>query len=84
MPLANLYPSSKSLFGWKKEEEGLNNFSGCWIGYCLNASNSEYAITDGIIKPNGFVADHYHKCVDQTFHIIEAELERKLETKVSQ
>ena len=41
-------------------------------------SNSEYVITDGIIEPQSFVPDHYHKWEDQTFHVLEGELEVKI------
>ena len=43
-----------------------------------DASNSEYVISEGIIEPEGFVPDHYHKWEDQTFHVIEGELEAKI------
>ena len=38
-------------------------------------TNNEYVITDGIIEPNGFVPDHFHKWEDQTFHIVEGQVE---------
>ena len=41
-------------------------------------ANNEYVVTDGIIEPNGFVPDHYHKWEDQTFHIMEGEVEAKI------
>ena len=44
-------------------------------------TNSEYIISDGIIEPEGFVPDHYHKWEDQTFHIIEGEVEAKIADK---
>ena len=44
-------------------------------------ANNEYVITDGIIEPNGFVPDHYHKWEDQTFHIMEGEVEAKIAEK---
>ncbi|MGB1204848.1 MAG: cupin domain-containing protein [Chitinophagales bacterium] len=44
-------------------------------------ANNEYVITDGIIEPNGFVPDHFHKWEDQTFHIMEGEVEAKIENK---
>lgn len=50
-----------------------NEFTGIVVG--KDATNSEYVITDGIIEPGGFVPKHYHKWEDQTFHIIEGELE---------
>lgn len=56
-----------------------NEFTGMVVG--KEATNSEYVITDGIIEPNGFIPDHYHKWEDQTFHIIEGELEAKIGNK---
>lgn len=56
-----------------------NEFTGMVVG--KEATNSEYVITDGIIEPNGFVPDHYHKWEDQTFHIIQGELEVKVGDK---
>ena len=53
-----------------------NEFTRIIVG--KKASNSEYVISDGIIEPNGFVPDHYHKWEDQTFHILEGELEIKI------
>ncbi len=44
-------------------------------------TNNEYVITDGIIEVNGFVPDHYHKWEDQTFHIIEGEVDAKVGDK---
>ncbi|OJJ22186.1 hypothetical protein BKI52_09105 [marine bacterium AO1-C] len=41
-------------------------------------SNGEYVISDGILEPNGFIPDHYHKWEDQTFHILEGELTAKI------
>ena len=41
-------------------------------------TNNEYVITDGIIEPNGFVPDHFHKWEDQTFHIVEGQVEAKI------
>ena len=46
-----------------------------------NQANNEYVITDGIIEPNGFVPDHYHKWEDQTFHILEGKVEAKIANK---
>ena len=57
---------------WMTEKE----FTGIVVG--KEATNSEYVITDGIIEPNGFVPDHYHKWEDQTFHVITGELEAKI------
>ncbi|MGB1248748.1 MAG: cupin domain-containing protein, partial [Chitinophagales bacterium] len=50
-----------------------NEFTGIVVG--KEATNSEYVITDGIIAPNSFIPNHYHKWEDQTFHIIKGELE---------
>lgn len=50
-----------------------NEFTGIVVG--KESTNSEYVITDGVIEPNGFIPNHYHKWEDQTFHIIEGELE---------
>ena len=50
-----------------------NEFTGIVVG--KEATNSEYVITDGIIEPEGFIPNHYHKWEDQTFHIIEGKLE---------
>lgn len=44
-------------------------------------ANNEYVITDGIIEPNGFIPDHYHKWEDQTFHIMEGKIEAKIADK---
>lgn len=44
-------------------------------------TNNEYVITDGIIEPNGFIPDHFHKWEDQTFHIVEGKLEAKIGEK---
>lgn len=61
------WESSKKF--WMTESE----FTGIVVG--KEATNSEYVITDGIIEPNGFIPNHYHKWEDQTFHIIAGELE---------
>lgn len=50
-----------------------NEFTGIVVG--KEATNSEYVITDGVIEPEGFIPNHYHKWEDQTFHIIEGILE---------
>lgn len=41
-------------------------------------TNNEYVITDGVIEPDGFVPDHYHKWEDQTFHVLEGNLKAKI------
>lgn len=53
---------------------------GEYTNIILNAkqTNKEYLITDGIIEPNGFIPDHFHKWEDQTFHIVEGKLEAKI------
>ena len=48
-----------------------------------DATQSEYVISDGVISPGAFIPDHYHKWEDQTFHIIEGELEIKIGDEVS-
>ncbi|PKH51784.1 hypothetical protein CXF68_14305 [Tenacibaculum sp. Bg11-29] len=53
-----------------------NEFIGIIAG--KEATNSEYVISDGIIEPDGFVPNHYHKWEDQTFHIVEGDLEVKI------
>ncbi|MGB1040271.1 MAG: cupin domain-containing protein [Flavobacteriales bacterium] len=53
-----------------------NEFTGIVVG--KEATNSEYVITDGIIEPEGFVPNHYHKWEDQTFHVLEGKLEVKV------
>ena len=42
------------------------------------STNSEYVISDGVIKLEGFVPDHYHEWEDQTFHVIEGRLDVKI------
>ena len=59
-----------------------NEFTGIVVD--KKATNSEYVITNGIIEPEGFVPDHYHKWEDQTFHVIEGELEAKIGEKIYQ
>ncbi|MBX2814723.1 MAG: cupin domain-containing protein [Saprospiraceae bacterium] len=39
-----------------------------------DATDSEYVITDGVIEPQGFVPNHYHKWEDQTFHVLTGDL----------
>ena len=53
-----------------------NEFTKIIVG--KKASNSEYVISEGVIEPEGFVPDHYHKWEDQTFHVIEGTLEAKI------
>jgi len=61
---------------WMTDKE----FTGIVVG--KEATNSEYVITDGVIAPEGFVPEHYHKWEDQTFHIIEGKLEAKIGDEV--
>lgn len=61
------WESSKKI--WMTE----NEFTGIVVG--KEDTNSEYVITDGIIEPDGFIPNHYHKWEDQTFHIIEGILD---------
>ncbi len=57
---------------WMSETE----YTGVVVG--KDATASEYVISDRSIAPGGFIPDHYHKWEDQTFHIIEGELEAKV------
>ena len=41
-------------------------------------TQSEYVFGSGEIAPGGSIPDHYHKWEDQTFHILEGELEVKI------
>ena len=59
-----------------------NEFTKIVVG--KEASNSEYVISEGVIEPEGFVPNHYHKWEDQTFHVIEGELEAKIGDKTVQ
>ena len=47
-------------------------------------SNGEYVISDGAIHPDGFIPEHYHKWEDQTFHVLEGEVEAKIGNKIYQ
>ncbi|MEZ5872212.1 MAG: cupin domain-containing protein [Nitratireductor sp.] len=55
-------------------------YTGVVVG--KEATDSEYVISDGVIAPNGFIPDHYHLWEDQTFHIIEGQLEAKIGNEV--
>jgi len=63
---------------WLNDKE----YNGIIVG--KKESNSEYVISDGIIEPKGFVPDHYHKWEDQTFHVIEGQLEAKIGDRIIQ
>ncbi|KIC17305.1 cupin domain-containing protein [Leisingera sp. ANG-Vp] len=47
-------------------------------------TGSDYVFGAGEIAPGNCIPDHYHKWEDQTFHIIEGELEVKIGDKVFQ
>ena len=47
-------------------------------------TNGEYVISDGIIEPDGFIPDHYHKWEDQTFHITEGDVTAKIGDEIYQ
>ncbi|MFZ1815657.1 MAG: hypothetical protein WBO55_08185 [Rhizobiaceae bacterium] len=44
--------------------------------------DSEHAISDGVIAPGGFTADHYYLWEDQTFHIIAGPREARIGDQV--
>ena len=60
----------------KKYMMAEDEFTGLVVG--KEATNSEYVISNGVIAPEAFIPDHYHKWEDQTFHIIEGQLEAKI------
>lgn len=70
--------SDNSTKYWMTKKE----FTGVVVG--KEATNSEYVITNGVIEPNGFVPNHYHKWEDQTFHVISGKLEAKIGDKTFQ
>lgn len=73
--------TNKKIVVSKKDESPKYWMSkGEYTNIIVNAqqANNEYVITDGIIEPNGFVPDHYHLWEDQTFHIMEGEVEAKI------
>lgn len=45
-------------------------------------SCGEYVISEGIIKPESFIPEHYHKWEEQTFHVLEGEVEAKIGNEV--
>jgi len=65
-------PVNKSKKYWMTDRE----FTSIIIG--KEATDSEYVISDGIMVPGGFVPEHFHKWEDQTFHVLEGELEAKI------
>lgn len=57
---------------WMTDKE----YTGILVG--KEVTHSEYVISEGIIEPQGFVPDHYHRWEDQTFHVITGHLEAKI------
>ena len=57
---------------------------GEYVNVIVNAEQSDgaYVISDGTMEPGSFVPNHYHKWEDQTFHVIEGELEAKIGDQV--
>lgn len=53
-----------------------DEFAGIVVG--KEATDCEYVISNGVIAPGAFIPDHYHKWEDQTFHVIEGQLEAKI------
>lgn len=51
-------------------------YTGMVVG--KEATQSDYVITSGVMAPGGVIPDHFHKWEDQTFHIIEGQLEAKI------
>ena len=66
----------------KKFMMSATEYTGIVVG--KEATDSEYVISDGVIAPSGFIPDHYHLWEDQTFHIIEGQLEAKIGDEVIQ
>lgn len=64
----------------KKFMMSATEYTGVVVG--KEATDSEYVISDGVIAPDGFIPDHYHLWEDQTFHIIEGQLEAKIGEEV--
>lgn len=59
-----------------------DEYTGVSVG--KDATGGEYIVSTGIIGPGGFIPDHYHKWEDQTFHILEGELDTKIGDEVFQ
>lgn len=76
----NSKTNKKVVIGKKDESPKYWMSKGEFTNIIVNSkqANDEYVITDGIIEPNGFVPDHYHKWEDQTFHIMEGNVEAKI------
>ncbi|MGB3313431.1 MAG: cupin domain-containing protein [Albidovulum sp.] len=62
--------------GSKKFWMSPTEFTGVVVG--KEDTASEYVISDGLIGPGGFIPDHFHKWEDQTFHILQGQLEAKI------
>lgn len=60
---------------WMAENEYVGIIAGS------KQTDGEYVISDGVIEPGGFIPEHYHKWEDQTFHVIEGELEARIGDK---
>lgn len=67
--------------GSQKFWMGPGEYTGLVVG--KDATQSDYVISDGVIGPGGHIPDHYHKWEDQSFHIIEGDLEIKIGDTVS-
>jgi len=70
MVVVNAWDDSKKY--WMANDE----YAGVAVG--KEATGGEYIISTGVIGPGGFVPDHYHKWEDQTFHVVEGELDAKI------
>lgn len=53
-----------------------DEFTGIVVG--KEATGSEYVITNGVVSPGAVIPEHYHKWEDQTFHVIEGQLEARI------
>ena len=53
-----------------------SGYTGVVVG--KEATDGEYVITDAIVEPGGDAPEHYHKWEDQTFHVIEGEIEARI------
>ena len=74
--VTNKKPVIREWAGGRKFWMSPTEFTGVVVG--KDASDGEYVISDGVIGPGGFIPDHYHLWEDQTFHIIEGQLEAKI------
>lgn len=53
-----------------------DEFTGIVVG--KEATGSEYVITNGVVAPGAVIPEHFHKWEDQTFHVIEGQLEARI------